>query len=142
MTGAKVAVALSGGVDSSVAALLLKEAGYEVTGIHVQLGHSAEGEHGESHVDVLCHTLGIPLYTVDLKKEFDLYVVDRSCREYRRGRTPNPCVICNQRIKFGFLLHRALSLGADYFATGHYARIDHPDDRYHLLKAVDTSKDQ
>jgi len=142
MTKGKIAVALSGGLDSSVAALLLKEAGHEVVGIHACLWNSAHSQHQVRQAEAVCSTLDIPLYVVDLKREFELYVVDPFCREYERGRTPNPCIICNRHVKFGFLLDRALSMGADYVATGHYARIERLDDGYHLLRARDTSKDQ
>ena len=135
-------MALSGGVDSSVAASILKGAGCEVTGICVYLWDSPQSEHQAYQAESVCHILNIPFYSVDLRKEFAHYVVDYFCQEYKQGRTPNPCVACNQHIKFGFLLDKALSLGADYLATGHYARIEHLDDGHHLLKALDTSKDQ
>jgi len=142
MTEERVAVALSGGIDSSVAALLLKEAGHEVIGLHMHLWDSSRSEYQARQTEALCSTLNIPFYVVDSKKEFALNVVDYFCREYKRGRTPNPCIACNQQIKFGFLLAKALSLGADFLATGHYARIEHSEDGYHLLKAADLSKDQ
>jgi len=86
--------------------------------------------------------LDIPYHQVDLQKEFESCVVDYFCREYRQGRTPNPCVVCNQCIKFGLLLDKALSLGAGYLATGHYARVEHSRDGHRLLKAADTRRDQ
>lgn len=135
-------MALSGGMDSSVAALLLKEAGHEVIGIHLHLWDSSRSEYQARQTEALCSTLNIPFYVVDSKKEFALNVVDYFCREYKRGRTPNPCIACNQHIKFGLLLSQALSLGANFLATGHYAQIEHSEDGYHLLKAADLSKDQ
>jgi len=147
MTKGKVAVALSGGLDSSVAALLLKEAGYEVIGTHMCLWDSPEScqlsaDSFQHQAEQVCRILGIPFYVLDLQKEFEHYVIDYFCQEYKKGRTPNPCIACNQYIKFGFLLDKALSLGADYLATGHYARIEKSNDGYHLLKAKDASKDQ
>jgi len=138
----KVAVAVSGGVDSSAAALLLKEAAYEVLGIHMRLWESPRLDYQAHRAENICRILGIPYHQVDLQKEFESCVVDYFCREYRQGRTPNPCVACNQRIKFGFLLDKALSLGADYLATGHYARVEHSSDGHRLLKAADTGRDQ
>lgn len=142
MTKKRVAVALSGGVDSSAAALLLKEAGHEIIGIHMSILDSPHFEHQAHQAELICHILGIPFHIVNLQREFDLYVVDYFCQEYRHGRTPNPCIACNRYIKFGFLLQKALSLSTDYLATGHYAGIEHSDDSYHLLKGVDRSKDQ
>jgi tRNA-specific 2-thiouridylase len=138
----KVAVALSGGVDSSAAALLLKEAAYEVMGIHMRLWDSPHSEHQARRAEDICRILDIPFHQVDLQKEFESCVVDYFCREYQQGRTPNPCVACNQHIKFGILLDEALSLGADYLATGHYARVEHSRDGHRLLKAADTGRDQ
>jgi len=142
MTKRKVAVALSGGVDSSAAALLLKEAAYEVIGIHMRLWDSPRFDYQAYRAETICRILGIPYHQVDLQKEFESCVVDYFCREYQLGRTPNPCVACNQHIKFGLLLDKALSLGADYLATGHYARVEHSRDAHRLLKAADASRDQ
>ena len=138
----KVAAALSGGVDSSISALLLREAGYEVLGIHMRLRDSTGPDHQAHQTESICSTLNIPFYTIDLETEFERYVVDYFCQEYKQGRTPNPCIACNRHIKFGLLLDKALSLNADYLATGHYARIMGSNDGYHLLKATDASKDQ
>jgi tRNA-specific 2-thiouridylase len=135
-------VALSGGVDSSAAALLLKEAAYEVLGIHMRLWESPRLDYQAHRAENICRILGIPYHQVDLQKEFESRVVDYFCQEYRRGQTPNPCVACNQRIKFGLLLDKALSLGTDYLATGHYVKVEHSRDGHRLLKAADTSRDQ
>ncbi len=142
MTEGTVAVALSGGEDSSVAALLLREAGYKVMGIYMRLGDLAHSQQREYQAERVCHVLGIPFQAAYLHKEFEQYVVNYFCQEYEKGRTPNPCAACNQHIKFGFLLDKALSSGADYLATGHYARIKESGCSYLLLKARDANKDQ
>jgi tRNA-specific 2-thiouridylase len=137
-----VAVALSGGVDSSAAAVLLKEASYDVLGIHMRLWDSPDFDYQAQRAENICRLLGIPYHQVDLQKEFESCVVDYFCQEYQKGQTPNPCVVCNRYIKFGLLLDKALSLGADYLATGHYARVEHSRDGHRLLKAKDTRRDQ
>lgn len=142
MTRGKVAVALSGGVDSSVAALLLKEAAYEVIGIHMRLWDSPGFDDQAHRAENICRILDIPYHQLDLQREFESHVVDYFCQEYQRGRTPNPCVVCNHYVKFGLLLDEALSLGADCLATGHYAKVEHSRDGHRLLKAVDASRDQ
>ncbi|MCD6599235.1 MAG: tRNA 2-thiouridine(34) synthase MnmA [Dehalococcoidia bacterium] len=142
MTKERVAVALSGGLDSSVAALLLKDAGYEILGVYMRLWDLSHAQRLEHRAEYVCHTLGISFHVLDLQKEFEHCVIDYFCQEYRRGRTPNPCIACNQHVKFGFLLDRALSLGVDYLATGHYARIEKTNGICRLLRAKDMGKDQ
>jgi tRNA-specific 2-thiouridylase len=142
MARTKVAVALSGGVDSAAAALLIREDAYEVTGIHMRLWDSPLLDCQARQAETICRILRIPYHEVDLRREFEAYVIDYFCREYRQGRTPNPCVACNRSIKFGLLLDKTRSLGAEYMATGHYARIEHSADGRRLLKAVDARRDQ
>jgi tRNA-specific 2-thiouridylase len=142
MSKIKVAVALSGGMDSAAAALLLREAAYEVLGTHMRLWDSPSFDDQAYRATDICRILGIPYHQVDLQKEFESHVVDYFCQEYQLGRTPNPCVACNQHVKFGLLLDEALALGADYLATGHYARVEHSRGRYRLLKAADIRRDQ
>lgn len=142
----RVVVAMSGGVDSSVAAALLVEQGYDVIGVMMRLW--SEGENRcctPQAIDDACQVaarLGIPFYIVNYEADFYRHVVDYFVAEYSRGRTPNPCVACNRHIRFGQLLRHAEALGARYLATGHYARVDQVDGRYRLRMAADTSKDQ
>ena len=138
----RVAVAMSGGVDSSLAAARLKEAGDDVFGIHMRLWPDPNLAGTVLELEHTCRLLDIPFYQLDLEKEFRSLVIDDFCREYGLGRTPNPCIVCNQRIKFGLLFDRALAMGAEYLATGHYARIEQSGDGYRLLKATDKSQDQ
>jgi tRNA-specific 2-thiouridylase len=136
----RVAVAMSGGVDSSVAAAILKNEGFEVFGITMSfLGSKTQGIIDAKKV---CRVLGIKHFVVDLKKEMEKEVISDLCRQYLSGRTPNPCVRCNQLIKFGALLNKSLSLGADFFATGHYARVIRSQGKFLLKKAKDLKKDQ
>ena len=144
-----VVVGMSGGVDSSVAALLLKEQGYNVIGLFM-LNWEEEDASGactaeSDYADVrrACSLLDIPYYSVNFAKEYQDRVFSHFLAEYAAGRTPNPDVLCNREIKFGPFREYALSLGADYIATGHYCGIDHASDgRHYLLKAKDTGKDQ
>jgi tRNA-specific 2-thiouridylase len=140
---------MSGGVDSSVAASLLVKADYEVIGINLKLFDAEEsgkccGSQGAEDARAVCQKLGIPFYSFDYRKEFEEKVIKYFCLEYVRGKTPNPCVTCNETIKFGALLHKAKSLGADYIATGHYAKLgyDKKNKRYLLKKGKDTERDQ
>jgi len=147
---------MSGGVDSSVAAVLLKERGYEVIGITINLFSLPEkycrekivksywGRGAVEDARRIALTLDIPLYVVDLREDFKKKVITNFCEEYRRGRTPNPCIRCNQYIKFDFLIKKAKKLQADYIATGHYARVEYDSrsDQYLLKKGKDREKDQ
>ncbi len=163
----KVIVAMSGGVDSSVAACLLHEQGYDVTGLFMRTGVHADdtGETPRPHntgetpgprhdrhrgccsaVDAadaraVAGKLGIPFFALNFKTQFDR-IIDFFADEYARGRTPNPCVMCNEHLKFGRLVDYGRAAGADFIATGHYARIDHRDGRHVLRRAVDPDKDQ
>jgi tRNA-specific 2-thiouridylase len=138
----KVAVAMSGGVDSSVAAALLKAKGYDIFGVTMQLWPGMNDDHAVQEAKDVAGRLGIPHYTVDLENIFASEVVADFCREYGLGRTPNPCIRCNRYIKFGALLERAVELGADLIATGHYAKLKRGEDGYLLQKGKDQNKDQ
>ena len=151
----KVCVGLSGGVDSSVAALLLKRQGYDVFAMFMQNWHDTEGTlHGDCEweedkfvAEIVARKIGIPFYFVDLSGEYRQRVVDYMFDEYARGRTPNPDVLCNREIKFDAFLKKARELGADMVATGHYCRkeeVTDPDGvrRWKLLEGIDPGKDQ
>jgi len=140
MNKGRVAVAMSGGVDSSLAAALLKQEGYEVCGVYLRLW--SELEYNISDLERTCQMLDIPLHQFNFEAEFKSLVIDHFLQEYSLGRTPNPCVTCNQRIKFGLLLDKVLQMGMDYLATGHYAQIESSPNGYRLLRAVDPDKDQ
>ncbi len=150
----KVIVGLSGGVDSSVSALLLKQQGYEVIGLFMKNWHdetvtiSDECPWLDDSNDamLIAEKLGIPFQTVDLSKEYHSRIIDYMFNEYENGRTPNPDVLCNREIKFDVFLEIALSLGADYIATGHYCQVNkiNKDDKeiYRLIAGADEKKDQ
>ncbi|MDM5306817.1 tRNA 2-thiouridine(34) synthase MnmA [Peribacillus frigoritolerans] len=144
----RVVVGMSGGVDSSVAALLLKEQGYDVIGIFMKNWDDTD-EFGvctatEDYEDVIrvCNQLEIPYYAVNFEKEYWDKVFTYFLEEYQAGRTPNPDVVCNKEIKFKAFLDYAMSLGADYVATGHYARVVRENGKVHMLRGKDENKDQ
>ncbi|GER66247.1 tRNA-specific 2-thiouridylase MnmA [Weizmannia acidilactici] len=144
----RVVVGMSGGVDSSVAAYLLKQQGYDVIGIFMKNWDDTD-ENGvctatEDYNDVIrvCNQIGIPYYAVNFEKQYWDKVFTYFLDEYRAGRTPNPDVMCNKEIKFKAFLEHALNLGADFLATGHYARVAYRDGEYKMLRGVDGNKDQ
>ena len=136
---------MSGGVDSSVAAALMKQAGFDVVGIFMKFwkkGKSSQNKccstESEKLARLVAQKINMPFYVLNVEKEFKKKVVDYFLKEYKKGNTPNPCIVCNKEIKFGFLMKKALSLGADFVATGHYAKIK--DGK--LFKGRDDRKDQ
>ena len=141
----KIAVGLSGGVDSSVVLLMLKEKGYDVTGVHVQCWDYNEegctGERDKADAIEICSFLDVPFKFLDFQKEYNERVISNFYSEYEAGRTPNPDVLCNKEIKFGLFLEWALNNGFDMVATGHYAKIVH-EENYKLFIPKDISKDQ
>ncbi|MFO7975145.1 MAG: tRNA 2-thiouridine(34) synthase MnmA [Candidatus Hydrogenedentota bacterium] len=142
---AKVVVAMSGGVDSSVAAALLLEAGYDVIGMTMRLLPEGGVSSQPSPIEKACGVaarLGIPHHVADVTQPFQDHVLNYFVSEYRAGRTPNPCVRCNQRIKFGAMLEEAERVGAHYLATGHYVRVVSHDDRYAICRGRYREKDQ
>jgi len=142
MTG-PIAIALSGGIDSLVAAFLLKKQAKEVFGLHFLTGFEKPNDPGPAQIQALFKPLDIPVQVVDLKAPFRKAVVDYFSVAYQNGETPNPCLVCNPTIKFGVLLQKAIQLGATHLATGHYARVEtDAAGRYRLLKGVDSGKDQ
>ncbi len=151
----KIIVALSGGVDSGVAAYLLKQEGWEVIGVYLQVWQPPAEWFGErsmrspttltiSRARLVAETLGIKLITVDISRTFYQKIVEPFVQQYLQGKTPNPCVVCNEEIKLAVLLEQARELGASAVATGHYARVefDQKTGRYVLLRGIDHQKDQ
>lgn len=151
--GERVVVAMSGGVDSSVAAALLREWGYEVIGVGLRLPEQSGvagsratccGMAGMEDARAVAARIDIPFYILDYRRAFARRVIAPFCEAYAKGETPNPCILCNARIKFGLLMDMALALGADYVATGHYACVEHRrgDNRPTLCKGLDPEHDQ
>ena len=152
----KVAVAMSGGVDSSVAAALLKKQGHKVIGIFMHFWNEKSGLENEYHESgnkccslsaeekarQVARILKIPFYVFHFEEEFKKYVVDYFIKEYDQGFTPNPCIACNKKIKFDFLFNKIKALGYDYLATGHYIKKRKVGSSYGLYKAKDSQKDQ
>jgi len=146
----KVFVGLSGGVDSAVSAALLKEQGYDVTGVYMKnwsgddYGIQADcpWEKDQADAEAVCRYLGIPFRSFNFEKEYRAKVVEYFFSEYEKGRTPNPDVMCNKEVKFKLFLEKAILNGADLIATGHYARREEKDAHYELFKGTDPNKDQ
>ena len=141
VNGAKALIAMSGGVDSSVAAYLAQQEGFECIGGTMLL---CQSEEDISDAEAVAQRLGIPFYTFDAKLPFRSMVQEAFVQSYEAGETPNPCILCNRKLKFGYLLDRALELGCSHIVTGHYARVrrDEATGRWLLLKAADNAKDQ
>jgi len=144
----RVVVGMSGGVDSAVSAALLKEQGYEVLGLYMSNWKETDpngcctGEQDWEDVKYICDKIGIPYYSVDFSEQYMEHVFKLFVEEYKKGRTPNPDVLCNREVKFGPFADFARSLDADYIATGHYCNVKHDGDMHYLLRAKDENKDQ
>jgi tRNA-specific 2-thiouridylase len=150
-TKKRIVVAMSGGVDSSVAAALLKKHGHDVIGMTMKIGDPSSCSKNSDNAcsrDYIhetrrvAETLGIPLFVVDFERDFQHQIIDRFCEEYFAGRTPNPCVLCNQVLKFDLLLRKSREVKADFLATGHYARMVQQEGQFSLRKGLDRCKDQ
>jgi tRNA-specific 2-thiouridylase len=150
MKNNKVVVALSGGVDSSVAAFLLKEQGFEIIGLFMKNWHDENVTISDecpwlddsNDAMLVAEKLNIPFQTVDLSKEYKDKIIDYMFDEYSKGNTPNPDILCNREIKFDVFMDIALSLGADYVATGHYSKVINDNNSYQLHSGLDETKDQ
>ncbi len=148
MSKKRVVVGMCGGVDSAVAAALLKEQGYDVVGLYMSNWKETDdngcctGEQDWTDVRRICDGIGIPYYSVDFSKQYMDNVFRLFLDEYKKGRTPNPDVLCNREVKFGPFADFARQMGADFIATGHYCRVRHDGDRHFLLRAKDDNKDQ
>lgn len=144
----RVVIGMSGGVDSAVAASILKEQGYDVIGLYMSNWKDTEpdgcctGEQDWTDVQGICARIGIPYYSVDFSEQYMEHVFKLFVEEYKKGRTPNPDVLCNREVKFGPFVDFARKLGADYIATGHYCNISHENGVNYLLRAADENKDQ
>ena len=140
----RIVLGMSGGLDSSVSAYLLQKEGFEVIGITLRFSKASKccSELDVCDARKVAQKLGIEHYTIDVTGLFEEAVIDYFIKEYREGRTPNPCAVCNRRVKFKTLFKKADDLNAQFIATGHYARIQNKDNHYYLLKGKDSKKDQ